>query len=912
VDVSGSGEPANLDVSGSGEPAVVSEIADLPVDEPGVGEATMAMEAEAPVQRHVEPARAPMFPIDEGTEGTRTRLKTNLLPLKIEVRTVYHFKITTMMFEDRNAEIKNKDLRRKVVQKLGTHEFQEETALAYDAKDNVYGVFDGGLILGSSVEKKVEVYERKFVKVGLKLVNEMDVQSLLAYIRDPLTFSPRQDVLNMLSCVFQTSPASRYLVVRNGFFREGNDARPWGPGVDAWLGYTMVPKALRLGVHLSFNHSRTAVYREIGVIEWLDSLRIYLRAPLSERDWRRISKELKNMYVKTIHRPQDLDKPRKINAVTPESAERIFFKDRDGNDISVAQYFAELYRPLNFPHLPCLDLTQRKRDGPNIWVPLEVCVIIRGQRRRSDPTDEMNAERLRLESIGAEERMAMTDRLVADANFADDPVLKAFKIQVNPRISDLPARLLKAPAVKYGTRSLNEGDRFRPSKGVWNMRDHRVYKSDAPLTRWGVLCLDPHKRRNDVDAFIRELVNLGNENGMKISGPLSVEYGDNVPDADPVRSLAATVSSLDLNSDGQALLKPNDADKKECQMLLVIKPDMDNNVYTTVKTVGDSVMGFPSQVVQARYVGPHTNRQYHSNLLLKMNGKMGGANHVLGDDLCPRITENVYMICGMALSTGKKRRREGLVQGPAVAAVVATVDPEMTKFAHAHCMQSDVRHVEDAGHLFKQVIGEFSSAWKNLPDVLIIYREGLSEGGFLIADAEQNYFHTELESILKGCRDIRPDYQPKIVFIVVSKRNKTFFVAGPDAGDEKGNCQSGVVIDTDVVSPRLNEFFLISHPGLKGTSRPTKYTVLVDDIGFTADEIQQFCFHQCFTFARCARAVSIVPTVYYAQLYALRVFLLSGTDDGTESVISDDLRGPQAHYNHVPTHSNLSDRLFFI
>lgn len=49
----------------------------------------------------------------------------------------------------------------------------------------------------------------------------------------------------------------------------------------------------------------------------------------------------------------------------------------------------------------------------------------------------------------------------------------------------------------------------------------------------------------------------------------------------------------------------------------------------------------------------------------------------------------------------------------------------------------------------------------------------------------------------------------------------------------------GTVIDTDINSPNGFEFYLNSHAAIQGTSKPTLYHVLYDDIGFTSDEIQQ-------------------------------------------------------------------------
>ena len=45
------------------------------------------------------------------------------------------------------------------------------------------------------------------------------------------------------------------------------------------------------------------------------------------------------------------------------------------------------------------------------------------------------------------------------------------------------------------------------------------------------------------------------------------------------------------------------------------------------------------------------------------------------------------------------------------------------------------------------------------------------------------------------------------------------------------------------------DFYMCSHYGLKGTSKPTHYHVIVDDVGLKADEIQRFTFDLCHMYA---------------------------------------------------------------
>ena len=106
----------------------------------------------------------------------------------------------------------------------------------------------------------------------------------------------------------------------------------------------------------------------------------------------------------------------------------------------------------------------------------------------------------------------------------------------------------------------------------------------------------------------------------------------------------------------------------------------------------------------------------------------------------------------------------------------------------------------------------------------------------------------------------------KITLVIVAKRHHTRFAPkNPDKqgdADKPKNCPAGTTVDTHIVSPVEFDFYLQSHGGLLGTSRPAHYSVLYDENNFTADSLQSLSFALCHLYARSTRSVSIPAPVY--------------------------------------------------
>jgi eukaryotic translation initiation factor 2C len=68
-----------------------------------------------------------------------------------------------------------------------------------------------------------------------------------------------------------------------------------------------------------------------------------------------------------------------------------------------------------------------------------------------------------------------------------------------------------------------------------------------------------------------------------------------------------------------------------------------------------------------------------------------------------------------------------------------------------------------------------------------------------------------------------------------------FFAAADQDKDRTGNLPAGTVVDTGVTHPFAFDFYLQAHAGLQGTAKPTHYIVVKDEIGFSADTMQNLC-----------------------------------------------------------------------
>ncbi|KAG2396644.1 Protein argonaute 6 [Vigna angularis] len=168
-----------------------------------------------------------------------------------------------------------------------------------------------------------------------------------------------------------------------------------------------------------------------------------------------------------------------------------------------------------------------------------------------------------------------------------------------------------------------------------------------------------------------------------------------------------------------------------------------------------------------------------------------------------------------------------------------------------------------------------------------IIRDGVSESQF------QQVLTFELDQIIKAYQRLGEDDVPKFTVIVAQKNHHTklFQANSPE------NVPPGTVVDTAITHPRNYDFYMCAHAGMMGTSRPVHYHVLLDEIGFSADGLQNLIHSLSYVNQRSTTATSVVAPICYAHHAAAQIGRFLDVNDLSETGLSSTAELPRLHKN---------------
>ncbi|KAF9472086.1 argonaute-like protein [Pholiota conissans] len=624
---------------------------------------------------------------------------------------------------------------------------------------------------------------------------------------------------------------------RSFFIDQGR--RQIGAGLEVWRGIFQSVRPVIDRYVLNVDLASTVMYREGPLIHLCNDFfgRLIDQPPHyltpgnaqfpSSYELSRLKRFITHIKI-VVPRTTGQNRPRAITGLSTKGANALLFKTHEGATMSVAQYFNQATgSPLKFPGAICVQI------GKEAMVPLEMCIVLKGQFVSRDvaiPPAQV-ASVLEFATKKPRERLEAIKAGMQQLQFQTSDYISQFGMSIDLRPLKVTARVMDPPNVKYSGTGRQAS--VTPRNGAWNMVDKKFINSST-IKAWMVLIFQTERQFNKANAesMIKGFKAACNDVGIKIDKP------------DPL------VKYLNGQGDIQQQLRGAGSECNRAYgilptLLVIVLPEGAGDIYAAA--------GVATQCLKAMKCR-NAKPQYWSNVMLKVNGKLGGINSVAESGAMLELSDpkNSTIIIGADVI----HPAPGALNRPSFASVVGSVDSQAAKYVGSMRVQEGR----------KESILELKAMVK---EILLLRQSYITE----MEKKPQAAKPKRLIFYREACEEL--GMNPRITLIVVTKRHHNqMFPPTPGASASNENAPAGTVIDTTITHPTDFDFFLQSHAGLLGTSRCAHYSVccthLHGPLEFRADALQSLSYALCHCYAPATRPVSIPAPVYYADRVCAR------------------------------------------
>ena len=720
---------------------------------------------------------------------------------------------------------------------------------------------------------------RNTFRLGMKKSKRVDLSVIQGYLEGRIQMNVSiLEAISFLDHLLREYPSitDRFIPVKRSFFVRDSERMNLGGGVEVFRG---VYQSIRLaeGKKLIINldvanttffqpQSMTAAIMAKYVLRDIQAIVSEMR-PVGENGERRLNpfaKQVQSTFKKAMCRAQYNGNPApnkdwNIFRIMPFNAmeHTIEYKNPQTRQVegrvTIQQYFVRKYNlRLQYPQLPLVEMTKK-----GACFPMELIHIKEHQRYPFKLDEKQTANMIKFAVSPPEVRMRAIMNGKAWLDWDNDPVCKAFGLKVGNKQIKTEARLLPAPGIEFGPGTKVE----QPgTKGRWDLRGKKFYtpNSGEPLSRWGIGVFPGRINVSgpQIDRIAADLARAYRDHGGRVEN--SPPHIMILP-ADP----AQAVEQLHTQTGNLRKGRP--------QILIFLVQDKNAFHYTRIKKSCDCRYGVVSQVMQLQQV-LKGNGQYYSNVLMKINAKLGGST----SKVVPAKTSGFKSFTKPTMFIGAdvSHASPGSPQA-SMAALTVSWDKFGGRYA-AGCQTNGQRVEMITENNFRSILGPLVTQWQSevgsgkLPEHVFYIRDGVSEGQF------QSVMQEEVPAIrlvfAQAAKNAGITWKGELTVIIAAKRHhiRAFPQKPGPASDAKGNPLPGVLIERDATTPNEFDFFLYSHIALQGTSRPVHYTVLYDDANLKPNLIQNMLYEHCYQYMRSTTSVSLHPAVYYAHLASNR------------------------------------------
>lgn len=542
--------------------------------------------------------------------------------------------------------------------------------------------------------------------------------------------------ITFLDHLLRETPSTRLVNIRRSFFDRMTDQRSsLGYGVEAMKGVYQSVRAAQ-GKHMVVNVdvSNAVFWNESSImnlareltgarspqdlVQKLQPIRLRHDLPLQPSNGMiQVRKLKKNEFVvRHANRSQaESRKLWKVKEILQQNARDYKFRLKDketrketGDPISIEEYYMTRYN-LRLAH-PLLPLVEATKKG--VVYPMEVCYMTKGQRYPYKLNEEQTAAMIKFAVERPPGRKASIEAGLKLLDWGTDKNLSGYGVSIDREHIKTNAHVLDAPTILFG-----KGKTVSPGySGRWDLRNTQfLLPNNAPLVAWGV-CVFPGRNspnREVVGNFIKSFVSA-----YKVHGGI-------VQNANPPIVMAQSDIAKGVEN---TWLEAGNAAKRRPQMLVFVLPDKNADSYFRIKKSCDCRYGVVSQCMQGAQITKN-NAQYHSNVCMKFNAKLGGTtSKVLVNKAKPMIGHftKPTMIIGADVSHAAPG-----MDTPSKVAMTMSLDQYASRYAAA--VQNNPARVElIATHNVDSIMGPLINHWSQnvgggrLPQHVYYFRDGVS------------------------------------------------------------------------------------------------------------------------------------------------------------------------------------------
>ncbi|KAJ7170272.1 argonaute-like protein, partial [Mycena crocata] len=831
---------------------------------------------------------------DYGSEGQKFGVVINAFTAKIQSSTVYHYDgIST------EGQTLSPATNTKLIDALQVSSPQifGGSPVIFDGRRNLFATTE--LVLGES--KTAEVCPA-FIPKGCTL-RRLFMKSANPIIAHKVQFrrnSSLQDfvdgntsldgtitsALMALNVALRMVPNKRYPAKDRSFFSRQTH-RYIGSGLVLWRGYFQSVRPGMGQVLINVDIATGVMYRDGPLLTLCkEFLGCDPAHDLSDGKWELLSRFLIGLRVETsvsfTGLAEDPGRLRSIRQLSRGSAKqtKIF---SHGEERTVAEYCTMIGGALKFPSFLCVGVRNP------LWIPIEFCTIPdSGQLVKQEYSDNHKDKIISFSAIKPSLRLEAIAQSQTVLEHGQSEYVRQLGMMVSPSLLSTTARVLYAPALRYGI--------LKPILALTNFmtrnRLNKQFHSPVTISTWVMVVLE-RGTDDKIAGLIRNFVTECEKTGDSVKMYRIVGVGK-------LTSIQGShFSNLRL---GLCISNPKILPVASL-FVVILSSVAGNEQYTNIKRWGDIKNGFPTQCLRAKKCF-EAKPQYWSNVALKVNAKLGGTNATVDHPLLCDTNSSTVVMGADVIHPGPGTN--GL---PSHAAVVCSMDLNAAKYAAVSAVQESRQElISDLKAMCSKLLVMFMerNAAKG-PKRLLFYRDGVSEGQF------QQVISYELPLLKAACAEL--EIAPAITLIVVGKRHHVrLFPARNTSGDRSGNCPAGTIVDTAVCHPTEFDFYLQSHAGLLGTSRPAHYSVRRCENHFEADMIQSVSFALCHVYTRSTRSISIPAPVYYADSVCGRAknhYVAAPQEENGESETTAAEKLQKCKTFYRPVHRNLEGSMYF-